>query len=378
MVNELYHHGIKGMRWGIRRFQSYDTVPRKSGKSGKFVGKAKIYTSDQLEDFSVEADELSKKHYNDPISRNPSDIIVKKGSVLERATLGEDEHLQDGKIKDFAYMSFNGASYIHQVNGDTITRYLANKDLRIAGKEAIDKMLSEMGKNSLDYRMNIQGGPNLSDHSLDFMNARTYVDYGATDVSDLVFAKDFAKKVKDSGYDGFFDPMDSGINVNDKYNTKGNVPVIMVTDALEKIGSYRPREIADTSIKIGKDAVEKAFSSIKNNSLYETKILSPLKNIAYKKELKRLRKQEFEKSEDVSTYSMVPAVLNDIMVKNPKIAKLAKNWEGDGTEFIDEVIKRTNNKQLKAAVDDDYEKAAKIKREFFEKEESLWNKYYGK
>ena len=66
------------------------------------------------------------------------------------------------------------------------------------------------------------------------------------------------------------------------------------------------------------------------------------------------------------------------MVKNPKIAKLAKNWEGDGTEFIDEVIKRTNNKQLKAAVDDDYEKAAKIKREFFEKEESLWNKYYGK
>lgn len=39
--NILAHHGIKGMHWGIRRFQSYETVPRESGKGGKEVGEAK-------------------------------------------------------------------------------------------------------------------------------------------------------------------------------------------------------------------------------------------------------------------------------------------------------------------------------------------------
>ena len=37
----LAHHGIKGMHWGIRRYQPYSVAPRASGKGGKEIGQAK-------------------------------------------------------------------------------------------------------------------------------------------------------------------------------------------------------------------------------------------------------------------------------------------------------------------------------------------------
>ena len=43
MNNYLAHYGVEGMHWGVRRYQPYSTVPRKSGKSGKEVGLANSY-----------------------------------------------------------------------------------------------------------------------------------------------------------------------------------------------------------------------------------------------------------------------------------------------------------------------------------------------
>ena len=46
MSDELQHFGVKGMKWGVRRYQPY---PKGSGKKGKFIGKTKQKLSDAKE-----------------------------------------------------------------------------------------------------------------------------------------------------------------------------------------------------------------------------------------------------------------------------------------------------------------------------------------
>lgn len=45
MNDYLCHHGVKGQKWGVRRYQNYDGSLTAAGKRHYYVGEGRIDTS---------------------------------------------------------------------------------------------------------------------------------------------------------------------------------------------------------------------------------------------------------------------------------------------------------------------------------------------
>lgn len=76
MTNQLYlvHHGIKGQRWGVRRFQNKNGTLTSVGKSRYGVGKPKTHR-----------DRLIQKYKNKGMSQQEAELAADKRRKVERA-----------------------------------------------------------------------------------------------------------------------------------------------------------------------------------------------------------------------------------------------------------------------------------------------------
>lgn len=77
MTNELYHHGIRGQKWGVRRYQNADGSLKEAGK--------KRYSADDYKAMSTGLQSASNA------SRNASNITTQSANRKRRRVANKED-----------------------------------------------------------------------------------------------------------------------------------------------------------------------------------------------------------------------------------------------------------------------------------------------
>lgn len=89
--NELYHHGIKGQKWGVRRYQNPDGTLTPAGEKRyhKRLVKESIIVGEQAYIANVRAKRIQNRMSRAlaRANKNPTDKNLKKAAELERVNL---------------------------------------------------------------------------------------------------------------------------------------------------------------------------------------------------------------------------------------------------------------------------------------------------
>ena len=127
-MNELYHHGVKGQKWGVRRYQNKDGSLTTAGKRRNKIGVLKPVYSGLIN--------ASNKMNSNEFIKKQVDLYAKtKKDDLEKLNAYND-HKQAGRI------AMTKANAIRQrvKDGDIGADYKIME--RIAGSSNIEKMLN--------------------------------------------------------------------------------------------------------------------------------------------------------------------------------------------------------------------------------------------
>lgn len=276
---ELYHYGIKGMKWGRRRFQD---------KSGKLTaaGKKRYSDDDASSDKSKHRLNLEEKYRQQGMSKREAEIaankrikiekaiaitagitvaaasayvinknvkertdrVIKSGTTLQRITRNPDESYDRAfyssykKGDNLKYRGMMGNNHFEGENVHKVTLN-ANDNIKVVSRRKAEDTFIDLYKNDPEFRnafelsnrMYQQGNGNIHDKVTSNMSDKQLrkIGYDAfnsslvnhTPVGETA-SKKFYNKLKEKGYDAVMD-------VNDqKYSGyKAKAPVIVFNNA---------------------------------------------------------------------------------------------------------------------------------------------------
>ena len=194
--NELYHHGVKGMKWGVRRYQNKDGTLTNSGKKryddgSSITEKKKSNHRLKLEEqyrksglSRKQAEELANNRIraekilaasaavtvaacaayvaNKQI-RYRVDGVIKSGETLQRiemqdngGKLHEQFYAAKGSHDSKRYKGLLGMTRQKQTGNAYLMKLKANRDIKVASQDKAAKAFGDLYKNDPEFRRSVE------------------------------------------------------------------------------------------------------------------------------------------------------------------------------------------------------------------------------
>lgn len=246
-ANELYHHGIRGQKWGVRRYQNYDGTSTEFGKKRRRGAKMK---SDLV--YEQLHEDISPQKLTTHIPGDDDGLSLKKGDKVYHVTpkefkkmrKGQDLYVSATDLDRHTYRAYLTLMLKHKGFGlDTPIKELEislKEDLNAPSNKDQQRIFSDVYKSNKD----------LIDSDLN-----SYYDHHKNRPSDTYDA--FIKSLDESSKSKsvFYDEMKkNGYNaVLDQHDVTtswmGAYKPLIVMDALNTFGDFKVNDISNDDVR---------------------------------------------------------------------------------------------------------------------------------
>ena len=264
-MDELQHWGIKGMRWGVRRYQNKDGSLTPAGK--------KRYSPS----------ELGREPIQKGVSvKSDGSITVDKGVSLQRLTSDNSRPLKD--ITYASMLEYDNAKYVKYIGGkgifgggrDKVLSMKANETLKAPSVDEASKIMVDILKNNQEFRGKFTNmlGNTVSDKELKrmienptgpdaqawYFELNVSMTYSPEfDSSAPFIQKTFGDALQKKGYNMLRDENDFQNKVSKApviiLNPQKTLSVVSVTDITDELRNSS-KEVINDYKKLGKDWVD--------------------------------------------------------------------------------------------------------------------------
>lgn len=186
-TNELYHHGIKGQKWGIRRYQNPDGTLTAEGKArylngGDYtIGKGSLFYRTAFRNPNGYNSSLGRVY----VSTNPKDNQVWE-DLYKRSYNREGDKLYSVQMK--------AVKDIKVAGGNTVAEKWVDK--MMSDKSFANQTINDLLYSKSHYGLNVLNSKDGSFNYLDFSKTLGY---------STESAKSFFNEMKNLGYDAIAD-----------------------------------------------------------------------------------------------------------------------------------------------------------------------------